>query len=308
MLRELTHYRSFGSLSQICKVILCIGRGDCKVGDIATMVSGAYDTRALRVTADLALLSELSVCEVGSGSVAILTESWGDASSAEGLGARLADLLLDRMFSEGVLPRNKIEFDGVSGRYYMSSQYVELRYSAMRNLLIEAGFLSDESGRLYFSTDVKGAAGPVPPSFDGMTPEELLKKLEEDRLAGERAESYVMGFEKKRLGGRNADRIEQVSLLTISAGFDIASFENSYSPYFDRFIEVKAIGRRGFHISSGEIERAMSYRTKYYIYLVELEKTDMADYEPVIVRDPARFFKDNDEWRIVPDGFHITKI
>ena len=34
----------------------------------------------------------------------------------------------------------------------------------------------------------------------------------------------------------------------------------------------------------------------------------MADYEPVIVRDPARFFKDNDEWRIVPDGFHITKI
>ena len=139
-----------------------------------------------------------------------------------------------------------------------------------------------------------------------MSPEQLMKQLERNEEAGELAEQFVMSYERRRLGEPKAGLVEQVSLVSVSAGFDIASFESSGSAHFDRFIEVKAYGRNGFYFSAGELDAAKRYGARYCLYIINLDRIADQGYAPHIIRDPASYFESCSEWRIVPDRLRIT--
>ena len=96
----------------------------------------------------------------------------------------------------------------------------------------------------------------------------IQKTREQIGLAGE---YWVIDYEKDSLsnGGYSelADRVERISQMNISAGFDILSFEFNGG---EKFIEVKttALSKLEFFLSSNELEIAKEFKSRYWIYFL----------------------------------------
>lgn len=93
------------------------------------------------------------------------------------------------------------------------------------------------------------------------------------KLLGDRGEEIVKAFEIERLkkAGKNklAKKIERVSLLSDSYGYDILSFNEDGT---QRHIEVKATqskaGTTSFFLTANELNTAKEEGEAYYIYMV----------------------------------------
>jgi hypothetical protein len=308
MLRELTGYRSFGTLSQLCGIIGYVGASGCSLNDIKILMQTRSNVEPARADASIALLSELGICMAIDGRVSSIDSSWAALVPNGRVAYRFSSLLLARMFKEGVIPRDGIEFDPSIGKYCIPSYRIQLRFAPMRNLLIESGLLSDSNHVFYFADNAKVTRSCIDLDLSGMTPNQLVLKMEKDKEIGEAAEKAVLKYERARVGGLNADKIQQVSLVSVSAGFDIASFDSAESDGYDRLIEVKAVGDSGFHFSYNEMQQATKYGKSYCLYLVVAAHMHDNSYVPIIIRDPITFLKSNNEWRSVPDSLHFTKI
>lgn len=81
---------------------------------------------------------------------------------------------------------------------------------------------------------------------------------EHQELQGERAEQFVLSYEAKRLEGHpTLSKIKQISVIDVTAGYDILSYNGVDSEKLDRFIEVKSyLGSPHFYWSQNEIEKA----------------------------------------------------
>jgi len=92
------------------------------------------------------------------------------------------------------------------------------------------------------------------------------------RKLGDRGEKLVFDEEVRFLKGNGrtdlAEKVQRVSLISDSYGYDILSFELDGTP---KYIEVKTttskIGRTSFYISSNELEVSKSIEN-YYFYIV----------------------------------------
>ena len=308
MLEELTAYSTFGSPAVIDALIgIVVGDEPCTARDLRLMIHSKGTAEKPMIEAVISLLCSLDLCEINEDgtirSVGLATQN-GVMTSYD-----LGCILLSRMVSESLVPRERIEFDARQRTFSMHSTALPMRYSQMRNFLISVGVVQLENGWLVFSSSaVCVMKENLSLAASKMTPEMLQRKLERDAEAGRLAESYVMHFESKRLGQDKSSGIEQVSLISVSAGYDIASFETPDSIEYDRFIEVKAVGKRGFHFSANELAVAKRLRDRYCIYLVDLQKTQDDGYEPIVLRNPSKLFENPDEWRITPDSYHVTYI
>ena len=99
-----------------------------------------------------------------------------------------------------------------------------------------------------------------------------------------------------------------ISEVDVTAGYDIVSFNSPQSQEPDRFIEVKAVSNSGFHWSKNEYEIAKLHGEKYFLYLIDLSKTADAEYNPVIITNPALTVMDSPDWLIEPESYYIRKI
>lgn len=309
MLEELTAYKTFGSVGHITEIMRSIMSAPCTVGDLFVIAGSNSTVEIPRIRAAVALLEELKLCETvddritGSESMATIV------SAKQALGLEVGLILLQRMLDEGLLPIEKIGYDLDAACGYLRQRDISLRYSQMRNFLLDAGILVANKGKLLFGHDASLILQSKAAALDGgMTPAELLEKIERDKEAGAAAESFAMEFERKRLGPPIAEAIRQVSLVSVSAGYDIASFESTQSNHYDRFIEVKAIGGNGFHLSASELLTAKKLGKHYYLYLVDMRKKDLEGYRPEIIQDPSEFLAESSDWRVMPESYHITRI
>ena len=142
-----------------------------------------------------------------------------------------------------------------------------------------------------------------------LTLEQLRKKLEANAVAGERAEEYVLGFEKRRLGNEKAQRVRIISDIDVAAGYDIVSFHTEASEIYDRFIEVKAVSNDvSFFWSENEYDIAKLKGNDYYLYLVDLGSINDPSYSPIMIPDPAKNVMTSPEWLIEPQSYRIRKI
>lgn len=310
MLEELTEYKSFGTAEHIRLILACLSNGPISVDDLNTWVSSKGSVGIPRVREVALLLKELGLCWLHQDEAMYLTSAGVELVGASDDAVRdLGLLLFSRLSEEGILPISLIRFDVASGRYYFTQTAIKSRYASFRNLLVVSDVLQVREHRFLLCPEAEDAIRQMEPDWKrGMTPEQLAVRMNRDREAGELAEQYVMAYERKRLGDAKAGAIEQVSLTSVSAGFDIASFETSASLHYDRFIEVKAYGRDGFYLSAGELEVARRYGRRYFIYVVELNKTIEESYIPLIIQNPANYLKSCSDWRIVPDGLRITRL
>ena len=123
--------------------------------------------------------------------------------------------------------------------------------------------------------------------------EQLKKRLKSDELAGEKAELFVVKYEKKRLGVEGENKVKRISEIDVTAGYDIVSANSPNSTVANRFIEVKAVSENGFYWSKNEYDIAKLLAADYYLYLVDLSKIDDDNYEPDIIHNPVQHIMEN---------------
>lgn len=138
--------------------------------------------------------------------------------------------------------------------------------------------------------------------------EELRKSLEQNQIYGEKAERFVLEFEKQRLN--DTKEIDWVAEYSTTDGYDIASYETEASTDHDRFIEVKSYDREPYFFwSRNEIDVARIKKSSYYLYLVDRSKMNIPDYTPLMIKDPyENVLKNNLEWEQRIEKIRVQKI
>jgi len=132
--------------------------------------------------------------------------------------------------------------------------------------------------------------------------EDLLRRLEENRLVGKKGEEYAIKDEKRRLKEEEgrvdlALDIKQISVTNAYAGYDLESYDDKKSNLtkHDRMIEVKSTTGSSprFYWSSNEVEKAEKLGKRYWIYLwINVMSDDKRKLKRI--QDPyTKFFKDN---------------
>ena len=222
---------------------------------------------------------------------------------------------LRTLFNNNILSANMFVYDIDKCQVSFRNELLPLSYAPIRNVLISQGFLiveRDEHKTLFLvhSDFEKILAWFCKKSSNTLTLEQLKARLEANSIAGAKAESFVLEYEKRRIGNLTLQsKIKLISEVDVCAGYDIVSFESNTSSYYDRFIEVKAISRNlGFFWSKNELEIAKLQGEKYFLYLVDLSRIADKEYTPIIISNPALTVMSSSDWLVEPDSYHIQKV
>jgi hypothetical protein len=113
------------------------------------------------------------------------------------------------------------------------------------------------------------------------------------------AERAVVQWERSRLGGSDASRVEHIAELDVAAGFDVLSATIEGDEICQRFIEVKAVPQHSlrFYWTQNEVEVARAVGPLYYLYLVPIRADGLPDVDRVtIISDPCLTVLGGDTW------------
>lgn len=217
------------------------------------------------------------------------------------------------MFDSDILVADMFFYDSVQSQYGFKNECFPLKLSSVRNVLLSQGFLrvnrSIAGSHFYVSPEYETlVASHCVKKRKAMSLEQLKKRLENNELAGEKAELFALEYEHRRLGPEGGTKVKRISDIDVSAGYDIVSVNTPDSLKTNRFIEVKAISEAGFFWSKNEYEVAKLLATDYYLYLIDLTKIYDDNYEPEIINNPAQQITENSLWLIEPQSYHIQKI
>lgn len=230
------------------------------------------------------------------------------------LNGQLVQSTLKVLFELGCFHPRMFSFDTISRRIVFHNELFPLHYSAIRNTLIDMGFFD-------VTRSIQGTTFLVAEAFEKalskvckqekrkITLEQLKKKLESDAEIGEKAEKFVLVFEKERIGAPLSENIKIISDIDVTAGYDIVSYESTASYEHDRFIEVKAVSHdMDFFWSRNEYEIAKLKGNSYYLYLVDIRVIGKNGYMPTIINNPAEVIMESSEWMVEPQSYHIRHI
>lgn len=234
-------------------------------------------------------------------------------SDKDALNEKLILSTVEQLFAGEVFSSSLFSYDAVQGCYSFKNELLPLSFSTVRNVLISQGFL-------IAVRDIQGTKFYIAPAYDPLVAkhckskrkqlsiEQLKKQLEDNELTGEKAELFVLSFEKERIGQPLYDGIKRISEIDTSAGYDIVSFNSCQSQVPDRFIEVKAVSSAGFYWSKNEYEMAKLKGELYYLYLVELSHIGEPGYVPEMIQNPAFNVMKSDSWFVEAQSYHIRRV
>lgn len=142
-----------------------------------------------------------------------------------------------------------------------------------------------------------------------VTPE-MFESAEAEKIEMSRiAEEYVLKNETDRLRREGAlqqsKQVDYIARKNVAAGYDIASFVNRESAYYDCFIEVKA-GQSTpirFFLSRNEFETAKRLKKKYYIYYVCMK--GKIPQEVFVFKNPVENIMKDPKFTIRTDAYEI---
>jgi len=229
------------------------------------------------------------------------------------LNKALIESSLKQLFEAEIFNSDMFFYDSVQSCYGFRNENLPLHFSCVRDVLLSQGFLAVQRnviGRKFF---VEAAYESYIAKYCKkqrkiLTLERLKKQIEANEVAGEAAEEFVLSYEKKRIGLPLCNRIKRISEIDVTAGYDIVSFDSPESNEWDRLIEVKAVSKSGFFWSRNEYEIAKLKGDRYYIYLVELSKTQSQNYSPEIIQNPADKIMLSDEWLVESQTFSVKRV
>ncbi len=231
--------------------------------------------------------------------------------------AKLNDALIEstvnQLFRENLLDSEMFCYDSIQFSYFFKNEMLPLSLSVVRNTLISQGFfvpLRNAQGTRFYISSLYDSliARYCKEQRKQLSLDKLKRQLHLNELAGEKAELFVLEYEKKRLGMPLSEKVRRISEIDVEAGYDIVSFASLQSQEPDRFIEVKAVSDAGFYWSKKEYEIARLKGDKYYLYLVELNRISQEDYSPLIIPDPAVKVMEADSWFVEAQSFLIRHV
>lgn len=173
-----------------------------------------------------------------------------------------------------------------------------LRFSGTRNFLIELEMLKfdSKSNTYYLSKQIHLSA-----RVKKLSARSLLKQLKREQEIGYIAEILIFEKEKKKFQDFPdvQKKIEHVSLVDTTAGYDIKSFDNLNKRILPKYIEVKAVSEEDwkFYWSRNEIDTAKKFHNNYYLYLVPMEDSKPKENLIKIINDPYFKIYKNKDWK-----------
>jgi len=239
---------------------------------------------------------------------------------------KLFSRLKDTSSLDNFLSSEKIKFDDNTNRIVIHNSSIPLKYSGLKNFLINIGLfsLSPVSPNLlviapsfedFFETHVipwvvEEEQQNIAKKKKTISMSRFIELQELKNQHGKEAENFVLRYEQHRLKGHSKwQSIRIISRIDITAGYDLVSFETLVSKAPDRFIEVKSYSKEPeFYWSKNEVRVAELKRRRYYLYLVDREVMQQPGYEPIIIQDPHRnvfrnvsWQKDAQNWLVKPE-------
>lgn len=222
---------------------------------------------------------------------------------------------LETLFSNKILTADMFIYDIEKCQISFRNELLPLSYASIRNVLVSQEFLiierEEHKAVFWVHPDFeKVLARFCKKSSNALTLEQLKLRLEANSVAGAKAESFVLEYEKRRICNPTLQKqIKQISEVDVCAGYDILSYESDASTCYDRFIEVKAVSRNlSFFWSKNELEIAKLQGEKYFLYLVDLSRIADEEYHPEMISNPALSIMSSSDWLVEPESYHIQKI
>ncbi len=294
----------------ICDVV---GSSQIKIKDAEIICSHASGKRYLSVENLISYCHALGWLHISDDSISVSSSIIAFLNDKEKLNKELIVSTVNQLFDGSIVDANMFYYDTIQHCYAFKNELLPLSLSSVRNILISQGFLIP-------LRDLQGTRFLIDSNYDSlvakhckerhkqMSLEKLKKQLENNELAGEQAELFVLEYEKKRLGPSLCEKVKRISEVDVTAGYDIVSFESSRSQEPDRFIEVKAVSNTGFFWSRIEYEIAKLKGETYYLYLTDLTKINQPDYTPQIINNPAVNIMKSEEWFVETQSYFIKRI
>lgn len=227
----------------------------------------------------------------------------------------MVESTLKTLFDKKILTADMFIYDIDKCQVSFRNELLPLSYASIRNVLISQEFLIIERAAhktvFWVHPDFeKVLAQFCKKSSHTLTLEQLKSRLEANSIAGAKAESFVLEYEKRRIDNPALQRkIKLISEVDVCAGYDIVSYESNTSTSYDRFIEVKAISRnQSFFWSKNELEIAKLQGEKYFLYLVDLSRIADKEYRPEMISNPALSIMSSSDWLVEPESYHIQRV
>lgn len=310
MLEELRRFNSIGDVAGInffLKQIL----EDSPV-DLVSLKDLCSLERNIKLTFTSAILffKYLRIIEEKDGKI-VLSENGKKIQESDNISKALCTICLSQMTNDNILDLEAVYYSREINLYKIKKFGFSFEYSILRNFLIQYKVINEYKGEFVLNSDYESIFADCKKSQKFIRSlEQLKKQLREKEIQGEISEQFVLDYERKRLGVSDKNnKIKRISIIDVSAGFDILSFNNNQSKDYDRFIEVKSYnGVEHFYWSENEIEKAKLYDDKYYIYLVNFQELKTPGYEPVIINNPYKNIFIDDSWVKEPTSYFIKHI
>lgn len=216
------------------------------------------------------------------------------------------DIIFNNIFSYP-----NISYDLNNHAVEISNVWFWFKYRNFKQLLIDFWFITpspDVSSKFLLNKEYKVLYDELIFNKEHkrkMWMRELNLILEKQQIEWEKAELYVIQYEKNRLEWKKS--VSWVAEYDVCAWYDIASFNDIASIDYDRYIEVKSyIWKKGFYWSKNEVETSKIKGETYFIYLINREKMYDADYIPEIIQNPIQNILKNNNWFKEIDKYYIS--
>lgn len=221
-----------------------------------------------------------------------------------------AHLYCDYLIDNYILSIDSIKYDNVADCFYLPFNAFLRKHAVFRNLLITLSVLSVRQDGNYVINSILITNVKHKNKNRKLSQAGLLKILEAQQRQGDLGEEFVLSYEIDRLTAHpHKNKIKRISIVDVTAGYDIVSFDDEKSSKLNRFIEVKTYkDKPHFHWSANEIDIAKLQRDKYFLYLVDVMQIDNPNYEPIIIRNPIEYFDANNAWISKVDSYFLEYV
>ena len=324
MIKRLQEFSNLGTPDFIFELVKCLesfkSKGvNCTFSDLVPLFTNQKIDGISRIDGCISLAIAINFVTNKGGYLDFPASISALKNDKKKLSKKFVELLFEKLLVDVNYPKifsnEFMSFDSSVNAYIIKNSAFSFKYSRLRQLLLDFDFLIkhpvSEINAYLINSEYKSLFVDTFKHENNkrkISVDEFNLSMEQKRIYGEEAESFVMDFEESRLNMNKS--IEWVAKYIVNAGYDIASYDNDDDDNTNRFIEVKSYtgNDKYFYLSSNEYKTAKRRRQKYWLYLVNRDKLADRNYAPTMIQDPyINVFTSND-WEMESQNWKFKQI
>ena len=322
MIKQLQKYSDLGTpkfLSVLLDRMLRVEKKEWQSLDLQQLFINQRIDEINNVTGPLSLLVYIGILkEIKKNTYLISAAIEPFISDESKLSNKFIELLFDKLVLDSnfydIFSDEFISFDSKLNSYTIKNSAFGYKYSKLRQLLLDFDFITNNS-QLHSSYLLNNLYKDKFNSFfhqdtskRKISVDEFNSSMEQKRIYGEEAESFVVNFEYNRLNSKQS--IEWVAKMTVNDGYDIASYDIETDKNFNRFIEVKSYAgnNKYFYLSANELKVSKRIKQNYWLYLVNRDKLSEVGYVPTMIQNPYEIVFTSGDWEMEAQNWKFEEI